>query len=60
MWASEQISPYQLFSSLYVSMNASLTHQRGQLSAQAHLKGIIVYFIQGKYYEKNTSRFWEI
>ena len=30
------------------------------MAAQAHLKGNIVYFVQGKYYEQITSRFWEI
>ena len=58
MSASDQISPNHLFPFLCVSMNASLTNQRGQMAAQAHLKGNIIYFVQGKYYEKLSSRFW--
>ena len=60
MSAFDQISPYHLFPFLYVSMNASLTNQRGQMAAQVHLNRNILYFVQGNYYEKNTSRLWEI
>ena len=41
-------------------MNASLSNQRGLMAAQAHLKGNIVYFVQGKYCEKISSRFWKV
>ena len=47
MSASDQISPYHLFPFLYVSMNASLTNQRGQMAVQAHLKGNILYCVPG-------------
>ena len=30
------------------------------MAAQAHLKGNIVYFVQGKYCEKILSRFWKV
>ena len=60
MSASEQISPYHIFISRYVCMNASLSNQRGSMAAQAHLKGNIVYFVQGKYCEKISSRFWKV
>ena len=29
------------------------------MAAQAYLKGNIVYFVQGKYCEKISSRFWK-
>ena len=60
MSASDQSSPYHLFPFRYVSMNASLTNQRGQMAAKAHLKVNIVYIVQGKHHQKITSRFWEI
>ena len=56
MSASDQISPYHLFTSRYVSMNASLSSQRGWLAAHVHLNGNIIYFVQRKCYEKITSR----
>ena len=57
MSASDQISPYHLFISRYVCMNASLTNQRGYMAAQVHLKGNIIYYVQRKYREKISSRF---
>ena len=29
------------------------------MAAQAHLKGIIIYYVQRKYCEKISSRFWK-
>ena len=60
MKASGQISPNQLFSSFFVSMNARLTNQRGLLADYVHVKGNIVYFAARKYHEKISSRFVEI
>ena len=60
MSASDQISPYHIFISRYVCMNACLSNQRGLMAAQAHLKGIIIYYVQRKYCEKISNRFWKI
>ena len=60
MSASDQISPYHIFISRYVCMNANLSNQRSLMAAQAHLKGIIIYYVQRKYCEKISSRFWKI
>ena len=60
MSASDQISPYHIFISRYVCMNASLSNQRGYMAAQAHLNGNIIYYVQRKYCEKISSRFWKI
>ena len=60
MSASDQISPYHIFIFRYVCMNASLSNQRGYMAAQAHLNGNIIYYVQRKYCEKISSRFWNI
>ena len=44
----------------YVSMDARLTNQRGQLADYIHVKGNIVYLAQEKYHEKISSRFGEM
>ena len=57
MSATDPISPFHLFPSLFVSLNTSLTNKRGQLAAQTHLKRNIVYCVEGNNYEKITGRF---
>ena len=56
MWPSDPISQYHLFTCRYVSMNASLSNQRGLMVAQTHLKGNIL-LCAGKVSWKNFEPF---